>query len=75
MFSPCRLLDLVSPRTRCDEMVIQTWKTAISLPGIGFDLLLGEVAEFDAVCAVDLLGDNGDLLLNAEVQVIKEFEF
>ena len=78
-FSPCRLLDLVSPETnmhaRCNEMAIRTGKTAISLPGIGFDLLLGEVAELDAVCAVDLLGDNGDLLLDGKVQIIKELEF
>jgi hypothetical protein len=56
-------------------MAIRTGKTAKSLPGIGFDLLLGEVAELDAVCAVDLLGDNGDLFLDGEVQIIKEFEF
>jgi hypothetical protein len=74
-FSPCRLPDPVSPRTRCDEKAIRTGKAAIFLPGIGFDLLLGEVAELDAVCAVDLLADNGDLLFDGEVQIIKELEF
>ena len=56
-------------------MEIRTGKTTIFLPGIGFDLLLGEVAELDAVGAIDLLADNGDLLLDGEVQIIKELEF
>jgi hypothetical protein len=52
---------------RCSGIEIRTGKPAISLPGIGFDLLLSEVAELNAVCAVDLLGDNGDLLFDGEV--------
>ncbi len=57
------------------RMVIRTGQAAISLPGIGFNLLLGEVAELDPIGTIDLLGDDGNLLFNGEIQIIKELEF
>ena len=70
-----RLCQPWNDHAHCSKMAIRTGKPAISLPGIGFDLLLCEVAELDAVCAVDLPGDGGDLLFDGEVQIIKELEF
>jgi hypothetical protein len=54
--------------------VIRTGKIAVALPGIGFDLLFGEIAELYAVRAINFPGNSGNLLFNGEVQVIKEFE-
>jgi hypothetical protein len=53
---------------------IRTGEIAVALPGICFDLLFGEIAKLYAVRSVNVLGNNGNLLLNGEVQVIKEFE-
>ena len=53
---------------------IRTGKIAVALPGIGFDLLFGEIAKLYAVRSINVPGNNGNLLFNGEVQVIKEFE-
>jgi len=44
------------------------------LPGIGFDLLFGEIAELYAVRSINVPGNNGNLLFDGEVQVVEEFE-
>jgi hypothetical protein len=44
------------------------------LPGIGFDLLFGEIAELYAVRSINVPSNNGNLLFDGEVQVVEEFE-
>jgi hypothetical protein len=44
------------------------------LPGIGFDLLFGEIAKLYAVRSINFPGNNGNLLFDGEVQVVEEFE-
>ena len=53
---------------------IRTGKIPVALPGIGFDLLFGEIAKLYAVRSINVLGNNSNLLFNGLVQVIKEFE-
>ena len=54
--------------------MIRTGKIAVALSRIGFDLLLGEIAELYAVRSINVLANSGNFLFNGEVQVIKEFE-
>src|SRR6266550_1411745 len=56
-------------------MAIRTRKIAVALPGIGFDLLFGEIAKLYAVRSINVPGNNGNLLFDGEVQVVEEFEF
>lgn len=51
-----------------------TGKVAISLAGVGFHLLLCELAELDTICTVNFLGDDLDLLLDRQIQVVEELE-
>jgi hypothetical protein len=44
------------------------------LPGIGFDLLFGEIAELYAVRSINLPANNSNLLFDREIQVVEEFE-
>ena len=56
------------------RMAIRTGKIAVALPSIGFYLLFGEIAKLYAIRSINVPGNNGDLLFDGEVQVIKEFE-
>lgn len=51
-----------------------TGKVAVSLAGVGFHLLLCELAELDTIRTVNLLGDDLDLLLDRQIQVVEELE-
>lgn len=53
---------------------ILTRQAAVSLAGVGIDLLACKVAQFDTVCAVDLFSNSIDLGLNGLVEVVEEFE-
>jgi len=53
---------------------IRTGKIAVALPGIGFDLLFGEITKLYAVRSINIPGNNGNLLFDGEVQVVEEFE-
>ena len=48
----------------------RTGKISIALPGIGFNLLLGEIAQLYAIAAVNIPDDDGNLLFNGEVQIV-----
>lgn len=51
-----------------------TRETTVSLTGVGLNLRASKVAEFDTISAIDLLSNDIDLLLDGEVQVVKELE-
>lgn len=52
----------------------RTGKIPVTLPGIGFNLSLGEIAQLYAVAAVNIPDDGGNLLFDGEVQIVEEFE-
>lgn len=55
-------------------MTILTSEVAEALASVGFDLLLSQLAQLDAVCTVDLLANAADLVDNGEVEVVQILE-
>jgi len=53
---------------------IRTGEIPVALPGIRFDLLLSEIAQLYAIGAIDIPCDNGNLLFDGEVQIVKKLE-
>jgi hypothetical protein len=52
----------------------RTGEIPVALSGIRFDLLLSEVAQLYAIGAVDIPCDDGNLLFDGEVQIVKGLE-
>lgn len=57
-------------KAQIKRTAIRTGKIAVALPGIGFNLLFGEIAKFYAVRSINVPGNNGNLLFDGEVQVV-----
>jgi hypothetical protein len=60
--------------THLQRTDIRTGEVTVSLPRVAFYLLFGKIAQLYAIRAIDLLGDDGNLFFDGEVQGIKEFE-
>ena len=57
-----------------DPLIKLTRQVAVALASVRLDLLLRKLAELNAVCAVNLLRDDLDLLLDGELKVVQELE-
>ena len=57
-----------------DALIRLTRQVAVALASVRLDLLLRKLAELNAVCAVDLLRDDLNLLLDRKLEVVQELE-